>query len=317
MKTNTIPSQRVFLIYKTLPQSIRQVISASLLVIGFVLQLKASVFVGSIFILCVSLLNLTRGIKIKTPSTKSSKWERATFAEYVKILTKIQQIKKWRGTSTLTKVVLIILYCFFGLPSLIGAAVGLGQIFGIIFLDFNLLFIPLFISGTRSIWIPTHIQIKVETLLNIKELAPIKGNPEVKIQPFLMVGQSDIKESFPLDAKIMIELTNAPKDFLGIQVQVSINTVGSSNYPYAYAVIIAKQTLNLDMKNMFSTHDKIVFEYEKQEEMDILVIRQFTTKTSGYHTTDAIIAAIIKQAFRAAAILLQGIQEKNPSKAGV
>ncbi len=294
--------QSRYLIFNTLPKSIRVIITIMFLLLGFSIQLKSSILIGSIFILAASFLNIIRGINIKNPKTIDSQWERVTFSELYKIIDKIAEIKKWSSMLLPTKIAIIIVYGFIAFLPLLSLFSSNKTTFPL-FINFHLLFIPLFLTGNRSIWIPSNIKLKIETLLECTKHPRLKDNPDTKIQPYLLVGKTKSQLNFPLDVKLMIELPKFSKDFLGIQIQASINSVGSKNYPYVYAVLISKRDLGLKMKDVLGK--KIIHEYEKENEMDILVIRQYTTKTSGYHTDKNTINAIINEAIDTAYNLLK------------
>jgi hypothetical protein len=304
INNNANKLQKRYWILNSIPKSIRRIITVILLLLGFAIQIKESIFLGCVFILAASFLNLIRGIHIKKPIIEDTEWEKATFVEFNKILEKVEKIKKWSGFSIQGKIVMLIIYAFFVCPVLFSVfSIAKNEMLFIFFLDLNILFIPLFLSGNRIIWVPPNIKLKVETLLECAQHNYLKGNNNIKLQPYLLIGKQRDKSNIPLDAKLMIEFNKAPKEFLGIQIQVSVNNVGDKSYPYVYAVIIAGKELGLNMKNRRSGN--IVYEAEKQDEMDILVIRQFTTKTSGYHTNEYVVNEIINKAYLEAGELLK------------
>jgi hypothetical protein len=102
--------------------------------------------------------------------------------------------------------------------------------------------------------------------------------------PFLEVGQTKTGGTFPNDARLMVRFNQAPEDFIGVQFQISINNVKSTQYPYLYAVILAKPGFKLRDKFKDPKIDNLIMENEEADEADVIVIRQFTTQTSGYHT---------------------------------
>ncbi len=86
----------------------------------------------------------------------------------------------------------------------------------------------------------------------------------------------------------MLRFLNAPEYFLGLQVQVSINSVQGKDYPYLYCVIIAKQDASLFRKEWRAAyefqHPNLTIQENISEGVDVLVIRQRTTANSGYYT---------------------------------
>lgn len=87
----------------------------------------------------------------------------------------------------------------------------------------------------------------------------------------------------------MLRFLNAPDYFLGVQVQVSINTVEGTDYPYLYCVILAKSgaglaTLKTD--DMDIPLQRITLENQVSGDVDVLVVRQTTSANSGYDTNE-------------------------------
>ena len=106
-----------------------------------------------------------------------------------------------------------------------------------------------------------------------------------------------------------------------------LNRVQGTPYPYFYCVVIAKKdpaffmavdkTLPVLPEFKFGTPDSgisaffnaiglgttpdLVFETKEEEDVNILVIRQATSKTSGYHTQEWISRGILERAITIAA----------------
>lgn len=290
-----ITEQKTYWLFHGMPRKLRLIATAVLLLAGFILQLRYNVLIGLGLILCASFLNMLRSIKLTEPESVSASWERVTLNEFTKALERINYLKKWQTTSGGGRGILVIILTiilFASVPKIIAST----NISALVLLDFYVLFVPLFLSGVRRAWSPPDLEIKLNVLSKIIEYDFIKSNPEIGIQPFMQLAKDVSGANYPVDCKLMIEFEKAPKDFLGVQVQVSINKVGGISYPYAYAVIIAKSSLGLPFRDIKSQEKKILYEPKKEGEMDILVIRQATTKTSGYQTDDDIIRSIVQQA---------------------
>ncbi|MBM3334738.1 hypothetical protein FJY63_08760 [Candidatus Sumerlaeota bacterium] len=96
----------------------------------------------------------------------------------------------------------------------------------------------------------------------------------------------------------MAQFDNAPKDFMGIQVRVSLNDVQGTKYPYLYCVILAKPGFGL---SQWKTQPKmgagqVTTEYQESGEVELIVVRQTTTRRSGYHTNKAAQARVFEAA---------------------
>ena len=110
-----------------------------------------------------------------------------------------------------------------------------------------------------------------------------------KLQAQLLLQSTD-EQSLPKDVKADISYPAAHKNFHGIQTQVVINRIQGTPYPYCYSVIVADSKLEFFQflehhAYLIKPKQAIIFEKKVQNNTEILVIRQQTTKTSGYHTT--------------------------------
>ncbi len=80
-------------------------------------------------------------------------------------------------------------------------------------------------------------------------------------------------------------------------MQVNINRVKGSDYPYLYCVLVARPALKLPKQIRTDAPSNITIETDaKAADVHVVVIRQKTTKTSGYHTNDAACRVIFQYA---------------------
>ena len=101
---------------------------------------------------------------------------------------------------------------------------------------------------------------------------------------FFMLLKGD-QAKVPEDVKIRVKIQKQHPDFLGFYGQIVTNMVGSTTYPYFYVVLVAKQGYGLQQAfNSYMAARKIIKEYKIQGDVEVFVIRQTTTKTTGYHT---------------------------------
>jgi len=295
---------KTYVLFPSLSKSLRNILTLGVLIIGFSIQLNVSAIIGSSFIIFASLLNILHFASIKSKVPVKENWERVTYEEFNKVITRIQGIKKWQGFSTGGRITFVVIVTFICIVFFIPLLAMLSRLGVLILIDFLILFVPLFISGSKSAWIPKDLEVKINTLTKINNFDFIKAYQDLKIQPYLLVGKEAKETNFPMDTRLMIEFSKAPKDFIGVQIQVSINNVKSTPYPYAYAVVLAKKSMELGIEKKSSADKNILFEHQVKDDMDILVIRQFTTRTSGYHTNDKTIADIVSQAIATSLQLL-------------
>jgi len=89
----------------------------------------------------------------------------------------------------------------------------------------------------------------------------------------------------PTDLKFKIDIHGHHPDFLGLYGQVVINVVQGASYPYFYVVLVSKR--DFDLRQAYRSYNPprgIYKEFKIQDEVQVMVIRQLTTKNSGYHT---------------------------------
>ena len=131
-------------------------------------------------------------------------------------------------------------------------------------------------------------------------------DPPCQIQPMFQLAGSG-KNRTPVAARVFIRFPDGPEDFLGLQFQVALNDVQGTKYPYLYAVIVAKKPFGLlqnHMQAISSAAQSLTVEPSREEDVEVIVIRQTTTKQSGYHTDAAAARRIAHFAWQSAARIL-------------
>ncbi|MHC4088207.1 MAG: hypothetical protein ACYSU5_23830, partial [Planctomycetota bacterium] len=153
--------------------------------------------------------------------------------------------------------------------------------------DIVIFMVPLWFSGMRFILKQPNLAIKVNIILGLyKVFETIKLEGE-EFRPALMLTKGDEGESVPIDARFSIAFPNSPEAFYGLQAQINLNVVQGASYPYFYGVLAAKPGFGLSQyKEKVKLDGKIICEYQEGSQAEVLVIRQHTTKKSGYHTKD-------------------------------
>jgi hypothetical protein len=111
---------------------------------------------------------------------------------------------------------------------------------------------------------------------------------------------------------LKINFKGHSEEFIGIQFQVSTNKIKNRVYPYFYVVLIAKKGFGLrKYERTYETNKRkgmtsffrgglapIIGEFDIKGDVEILVLRQETTKTTGYETTPNDIKRIINMSVR-------------------
>lgn len=300
-----------FLIAPKLPYAIRAVLVVGLITAGFYLQLvNGDFFSGISLIFAGALMGALRSIKTKPElGDCASEWIEVTPEQWNQADKLIKKCKRWKTDITnvtswpgATLLAITIGLCCF----LFGLTIDIDYELTLVFIaDTVVLFLPLLLIGSLIAWEPPTLKTKLKALNNVLESFNALEDPGLMMQPMMEITKG-AKASVPADARLMIRMRDAPQNFYGVQVQVSINTVQSNQYAYLYAVITCAQDFPLDMKRVeMPQEDWLVIEPSVENDVVVIVIRQRTTKTSGYHTDKARQNQIVDVAVRMARDILR------------
>lgn len=280
-------AHRVYVVFDKISPRLRSIVSVLLIIAGFLLQLSTrNILAGMPFIILCLILNLIRGVAIKRVSPSKLNWQEVTPDKIKQVLAHCRKIRKFRSQNFGCFVALIVLIFVLGsflFPVLNKISISFPLTATIV--NAVILFSGLTLSGRKSAWMPYALDIKVEIVNRIIE-SPVVGNdPSLQAIPYLEIGETK-EGSFPNDTRVLIKFKEAPEDFIGLQGQISINSVKSRKYPYFYVVLIARPQFKLfeKFRLLKTVLDNITVERKKTEEVDVIVLRQRTTKTTGYHT---------------------------------
>ena len=174
--------------------------------------------------------------------------------------------------------------------------------------DAAVLLVPHWITGTRRGWRPTELIQQVRSLETALKTIEAFQDPPCQIQPMFQLAGSG-KNRTPVAARVFIRFPDGPEDLLGVQFQVSLNDVQGTKYPYLYAVIVAKEPFRLlegHLRNVAATAKPLTVEPSREEGVEVIVIRQRTTKTSGYHTDASAVRQIAQATWKSVAQILRG-----------
>jgi hypothetical protein len=155
------------------------------------------------------------------------------------------------------------------------------------------------VTGVRRILTNAPLVVKIEHLLAIMDdWERIRREGEVMSPQMEVV--SGRNGEMPKDVKLLLRFTATGEDFLGLQIQVNLNNVQGADYPYLYAVLVARPSFGLLKRPLPATTAGVTVEPSRQKDVQVIVIRQTTTKTSGYHTNRAACLKIFRFALAAA-----------------
>jgi len=302
-----VDEPKVYLILEKISPRLRGAVSAMLIAAGFLIQLSThNILAGMPFIVLCVLLNLIRNVAVKRVAGEELQWQEVIPQKIDQVLEHCRRIKKFRSQNMGCFIGLVVAIIFVGgflFPLLEHISLPFPLVAAIV--NALILFSGLILSGRRSAWMPNALDIKTEIVKNIIESPLIKSDPSLKAIPFLEIGRAG-KGAFPNDVRVLIKFKDAPDEFIGLQGQISINTVKSRSYPYFYVVLIARPGFGLfdKFKSLKVSLDAVTLEQKKTKEVDVIVLRQTTTKTSGYHTDQRMQEYILTEGIKAAKSLL-------------
>lgn len=303
---------KTYLIFNKISTRLRTFMSVLLIGVGFLFQITTrNILAGLPFIIACLIFNLLKGISIKRVSAKKLIWQEVTPKKIDRVLQQCQRIKKFRSKNASCLIGVLVLFIFgicFGMPFL-SLLVNLSFGFLATLVNAIILFGGLALSGRKSAWMPQALDIKAGIVKRMLSQALIKDDPNIQAIPYLEIGETK-EGSFPNDTRLLVRFKDAPKDFIGLQGQISINSVKGRPYPYFYVVLIAKHSFNLLKKFGKQSFDKLVVERKKTGEVDVIVIRQRTTKTSGYHTNVKVQDYTLETGLKVAKSLLEPARQK-------
>jgi hypothetical protein len=287
-----------FKVAKALPYDVRLALIAILLIGGVVLQLVfASAWAGVPCLAIGSLLSLVQGYDNKLRSApRDKKWVRVTRQQFDRVIELSEKTKSWdqtfiditcvRGFLALLVIAGVSFYIYYVLTEM-----GMELYAQVWVVDATILVLPHWVVGVRSILKNAPLVVKIQNLLGIADLFPQVSKEGEELQYMLEIGET--KEGpTPDDAKMVLSFHNASPEFLGLQLQLAINNVQGSDYPYFYCVLVARHAFGLLQKCEESRSATMTVEGEREGDVDVVVMRQTTTKTSGYHTAPSAVRDI-------------------------
>jgi hypothetical protein len=203
---------------------------------------------------------------------KNIKWDRDAL-----------DISSWVGVLSLILI---------GSVAIVGALV-LGElskdfrVTAILAIDVAILMIPLWFSGMRLIMKQPNLAIKVRMVMWLHKLFRDRKRKGEEFKPALKLSRGKDDKTIPEDARFSVAFPDCPEGFYGLQAQINLNVVQGTSYPYFYCVLAAKPGFGLSQfKKKIPLAKRIICEYQEDERAEVLVIRQYTTRKSGYHTKE-------------------------------
>ncbi len=295
-----------FVILPKLSLSLRFFIDILMISLAFYLQTlnnTGTLILSGIVLIFFIIFNWIRKLEItKDFEGKTFKWESTTideFREAYKKVRKISGISTQKGSAMVYFTFAIIILSFIG-PLLL----DYDPLLFALCVDIAVIGFVIYSSGNRYIWTPKGFKKKLYIYLFSHRYILSKWGNKYYIEPQFYLEENQ-KKYVPLDAKLLLKTKDKPPEgFLAVQYQISMNDVQGKSYPYFYSVIIAKKEFGLikkfqkrratinELVNKIGAN--VIFRAKSQkDDIEILIIRQTTTKTSGYYTKDKTIKKII------------------------
>lgn len=279
-----------------IPYNVRFWLVLGLWLFGLLIQAATGwLAAGAVVIFLGTILALTRGYSNEPPRTLRGqrRWENVTLDQFERVATLDREGRRWDRSAPIDAT--NILGLLFGLVLALTIAMAAAnlrqvsfQLASVCLMDSVALFAPFWITGIRRLYHRTELMIRVGALQNILDRLSTPDMGGWTAAPMLELEKTESGD-VPQDAKLLARFDGAPENFIGIQVQVSLNNVQGTKYPYLYCVILAKpgfglQKWNIELERIAL---KIAREYHSADEVELIVVRQQTTKKSGYHTNRA------------------------------
>jgi len=285
----------VFHLMPSLKYSTRWALSLGLVALGFLLQAATfSFWSGALFLLAGSLLLCVKGYHNWVEGGRfrpDAAWENCEIAKLDELVEFDRRMVRWNYsfmdiTNGLGLFGLLLVAAPMGIIVFLNTVLEFETVpreWMILAFNTFILLVPHWVTGCRRILRLPKLMVKVELLRKLLRKAESVLDQD---RAHLMM-QLDPRSKMPADAKLRVEIDGGRKDFLGLYIQVVTNDVQGKSYPYLYAVLVTRQGYGLQaLANTYQPPRNIISEYKTQDEVEILVIRQHTTKQSGYHTND-------------------------------
>ncbi len=305
---------------KNLPYNVRIYLILFLLVAGFILQLYyMNPLYGIPLLLIGTGLALVKGydsrVRMKgfnlDPNWKTVSMEKIKEIELLR-----KRSKKWdRDALDISNPLGFFSLFLFGALALI-ASVILGDLAKdtrvtiILAVDVAIIMIPLWFSGMKFILKQPNLIVKIRIILSLYELFGSLKQEGEEFRPALMLSRDKDNNTIPVDARFSVVFPDSPEAFYGLQAQINLNVVQGASYPYFYCVLASKPGFGMSRYiQEIKTSPKIICEYQEDSRAEVLVIRQYTTKKSGYHTKDRQCADILSVALEGGRLIKKDIPQ--------
>lgn len=305
-----------FHLFKGLPYTSRMLIYLSLIAVGFILQIiTLTVYPGVFALMFAVLLTLVKGYNNRfdrSAMKPDSSWTQVNTDKLREVDEFNIRLAKWdKDGLDISNGMGFAMFILAGLGilviSLLLRMLDVDEPVRKIFtMDAIILVLPLWFNGLRQINRQDLLCIKTNLVRSMEEFfQTIRWDGE-HFKPALMLNRDNTGKSVPTDCRFTISFDGMPADFYGIQAQINLNEVQGAYYPYFYCVIAAKRGFGLEkFTRIIPVPKSILLEFDLDDSAEVIVIRQRTTKTTGYHTKINSCKSILERALAAGRIILK------------
>ncbi len=280
--------------------ALRYLVAGGLFVLGFWLSLAGVLLpLGLALILLGHLPLWVRRQKLApAPAGAGGEpvWAPADPDWHLQIQQRIAKGRRWdQSFWDLSSPLVIVSLLVLGFVGFLVFSAGVVVFDGLAWLPFSLaaftLWAPMFLNGMRAPWHPNQLIIKAQALAPIGQVVQDVCPDAYDVVPLLGLVEGK-RGRYPVDARVMLRpKADDGSGFIGVQVQVCINSVQGKNYPYVYCVVLGKPEFEIR-----ASHPKLVLEPGHGDDVRYLVVRQHADRRGGWHTSAKVVSQIVTEA---------------------
>ena len=311
MKLLPRAEDRTIVVFHVLPSikyQARMAAAFGLMAAGFAIQLvMTTVLPGVLLIAAGNLLLLVRGYDNRVDFgafDPTAEWERVESDRLDDLAELHGRMRKWDvSLLDITNAAGAALFLVVAGATTALAIFSWG-VLRILVIDAMVLLLPHWLTGVRSILVRPKLMVRVEAIRDVLERSS-RALANHKVNLLMLLSGSETK--IPDDVKFKVDIKDHHADFLGLYGQVVLNEVQGRSYPYFYAVLVARRGFGLQRaRDGHRAPPEVTIELNEQDKVEVLVIRQTTTKNSGYHTEPPDAAKILHFAIEVAEQVASG-----------
>ncbi len=295
----------VFWLLPALQYDTRLVTSFAAIAGGLAVQLAVARLVPGIVLVAIgNLLLLVKGYdnRVDTGAFQADvHWQRVGMEKLGELRELDRKMRRWDRslldvTNPLGALVFVVVVGLLAVAVVFGVVLSvetggvLGDRVRVLAVSAAVLLVPHWVTGVRSILRRPGLLVRIEAMETVLDRAN-RRLKDHEVTLLMLLGGG--KEQMPEDVKFKVDIAGRDPDFLGLYGQVVINEVQGTSYPYFYVVLVARRGFGLrDAFDRYVSGGRITKEFKVEKEVEVMVIRQHTTKRSGYHTKPAMASEI-------------------------